>query len=74
MSSNHGAWQVFVTMTHPSKTEYEQGTAANILDRYHQDLFLIFAGCVIMQSVFSAAARRTTSPERFARGRAAPVR
>jgi hypothetical protein len=35
-------------MTHPSKTEYERGTAANILDRYHQDLLLIFAGCVIM--------------------------
>jgi hypothetical protein len=29
---------------------------------------------VIMQSVFSAAARRMTSPERFAQGRAAPVR
>ena len=28
----------------------------------------------VMQSVFSAAARRTTSPESFAQGRAAPVR
>jgi len=30
--------------------------------------------CMIMESVFSAAARRTTSPERFAQGRTAPVR